>query len=482
MKRWIDERSEVRGPVRVAVARSRLWPWLAVGLVGLGGCIDVPSRPMEGEAAGDLDPPDVGVVSDGALPEQPDPEDIDDPEALVRDGAVEGVADVRDGRPDGAAAGPGEQPPPVRFATPDAARCPDGGGLVPGVEQCLSIESAPELPAPRSRIAGVALPDGRVLVAGGAGPDGGPHDETWILEDGAWVDGPPLPVAVAGARAVAVDGGAWLVGGRGEARGATVLAVEPDGDAMRVGELAAPRESGFSVHRLGDGRVVAVGGGREGFPPVGAELLGPVAEAPGRLGLPRRSHAAAVAPDGSLWVIGGVDEDGLVRFAPEVLAPDEPAWRSVPGPAGWSMARGAAAASGATVLFAGGVDPEGRSLRRAGTYDPDEGHWVAVGGLNLPQSDLALAPIGDGGAVLAVGAAAIEVYDPVDGGFFVVTDASPLLRGEAAVVAVDGGVLVVGGTGAGRVLSRGFMVRLEPALPPADDPPPEEEDGEAADR
>lgn len=457
--------------------------WLigAVGAALLAGCVDVPERmPVGG------DPVDAGDAGEDAAPdamadgfaETPDaPVDRDDPDAPRADAEPDPPVGPPD-RPEGGEPGRIEPPPPMVEAAPDPRRCPDGGHWLPGLDACALIEAHARLPAPRFDVAAAALPDGRLFVGGGALEGGAPLGETWFAVDGAWVEGPALPHPVAGGRAVAVgDDRLWIVGGRGASSRVQRVVAEGGRPAVaaEVGALAQPRSGGFTVARLGDGRVVAVGGETLGGI-ADAEVVQPLeaaVEALRPMTIARRGHAAAVDPDGGLWIVGGRDRGDRVRFLPEVLAPDADRWAVVGGPAGWETERPAAAVSGDRVLVAGGFAPDGRPLRRAGVVDPVLGAWREVGGLNVGQPDLTLTPLGPDGALLAVGPASVEVFDPVEEAFRWIALEGPLVRlGHAALPTADGAVLVVGGLGAGRVLDHAYTVRLVPAMAVEDDAQP----------
>lgn len=465
-------------PCNPRLADCAAHPLRLAGLVALAvaGCVDVPDQsPMGGAPMQDAAPPDARE-SDAPDGELADVElvDDDDPEAPEVDGGGPGVGEFDvSGRPDDARPGPeGEQERPLH-APLDPERCPEGGALLPALAACVHVEPLPRLPTALVAAAAVALPDGRVLVAGGAAfEQQQPSGETWVLEDDGWRAGPELAEPVRGPRAALRDGLAVVVGGQGGPEaGSAVQALDAD-DALPITMLDQPRRGGFSAHRFED-RVVVVGGDTLGDGVAGVELArspeAQVDEAIGQLAVARRGHAAAVDVDGALWILGGRDRRGQVRFAPEVLSPGETEWISAPGPAGWAFEGGAAAATGESVLFAGGADADGHSLDRAGIYDHQAQGWLPVGGLNQPQSTLVMAPLGEEGAVLAIGPGTLEVYDPVEQAFRLLSAGGVLLRSEPAVAVVDGRVLVIGGANDGRILDHGYAVRLVPAEPaPAD--------------
>lgn len=442
------------------------------------GCVDVPDRsPMGGEPMVDAEAiaPDA-AESDGARPDIRPPEDEDDPAADPVDGGWPDDEVLGAGRPGDAGPEPYGQPPVPRHALLDPERCPEGGALLYGLEACAVVEAIAPLPEPRTAAAAAALSDGRVVVAGGRTDDGEADGAVLVLDGDDWRDGPPLPLPSFGSRAVAVDDRIWVVGGHGPGDiGSALQIIDPDGEAEPVARLLQAREADFTVDVLGDGRVVIAGGQTPGGI-AGAEVADPEAEhVLGPMLVERRAHASAVDTSGALWLIGGFDRRGQARFAPEVLHPEAIDWVSAPGPAAWGATHAGAAPTGDTVLVAGGCDLEGRSTRRAAIYDHGTRQWRSVGGLNMAQSALWLAPLGDRGAVLAVGPGTVEIYDPVEAAFFLLPVPSSASRSAPAMVAVEGAVLVVGGEVQGRTMALGYRVRLAPALPPGEpEPVPEE--------
>lgn len=88
---------------------------------------------------------------------------------------------------------------------------PESWALVDGV-----WEDRPGLPTARAGMAGVTLPDGRVLACGGEGdPDvlSGVFEEVELYDGAVWSGLDPMPVPIHGAGAGVFDGGVLVPGG-----------------------------------------------------------------------------------------------------------------------------------------------------------------------------------------------------------------------------------------------------------------------------
>ena len=140
----------------------------------------------------------------------------------------------------------------------------------------------PDLPEARHHLAAAGLPDGSLVVTGGAGSliSWDPTDDVWILrpDSDEWASLDPLPEPRWGHRAVAVDDQVVVVGGHG---GDTTFIWE-EGEGWRTGE--------------------------------------PIPRA--------RDHLGAVVVDGEIWVIGG--RDHRIRDRVDIYDPSNDTWREGP--------------------------------------------------------------------------------------------------------------------------------------------------------
>lgn len=270
---------------------------------------------------------------------------------------------------------------------------------------------------PRYGHTATPLPGGRVLLAGGWGA-GGEYLASAELYDpasGTFAPAADLPAARAGHAAVPLlDGRVLLLGGVGAGRTflATADLYDPAaGTFSSTAAMSVPRENHVAV-RLADGRVLVAGGHNGRRPSVtvhhGAEIYDPAAgvfTATGGMGVRRHKHDAVLLPDGRVLVTGGSDErDGDGTYASAEL------------------------------------------------YDAGAGTFSPAGAMSLPrykhQGTSMVLP--DGRVLVAGGAARAEVRDPRTGTFAVVGGTARMAgQYSAAAPLGDGRVLVTGGYGEG---------------------------------
>ena len=206
------------------------------------------------------------------------------------------------------------------------------------------------------------LPNGRVLVAGGASR-GGAHPDG----RGVWND-------------------AWLYW--------------PDRDAW--GEAPAMRVARHRHQALGrdDGRVLVTGGASYNREPVAdVELfdwrLHAWVEGP-PLNIARHSHTSTLLPDGRVLVQGGIDSDGRPVEHAELLDAARTAWTLVE-PAAPAAAHARVLSDGSVLLFGGtGL----AYLSAAEIFEPDQGTWTFAGSLSTPRRFFASRALPGGGAVV----------------------------------------------------------------------------------
>ncbi len=175
---------------------------------------------------------------------------------------------------------------------------------------------APAMAQSRTDHACAALPDGRVLVAGGTTLGGGSLNTAEIFDPatGKWADAPPMSSARSGAAAAMLPKGRVLIAG-GESNGfatATLEIFDPATNAFTPvsGTLSSPRMQHASV-ALADGRVLIVGGtdGKNSLDTIDVfdPAAGSVSPLPRKLSAPRAGLTATLLLDGGVYIAGGSD-------------------------------------------------------------------------------------------------------------------------------------------------------------------------------
>jgi hypothetical protein len=240
-------------------------------------------------------------------------------------------------------------------ATPSARRgAHDGQALIVGAHalaEAAPVEAFDPRTARLEAVATVRAREGAIVAALGPGPlerivvvggavAGAPVPTVEAITPGAvppverLADEPQLARLAATATSL-TDGRVVVIGGRSEGAAAsesiTELALRGGAVEIRAAaaRLAHPRAEHTAI-RLGDdvGAPVLIAGGvgpagnvavAELWKPLSGELADPATFAP-RMVVPRRGHVARGLPDGSVLVIGGVDDGGqpvrtLERYA-----------------------------------------------------------------------------------------------------------------------------------------------------------------------
>lgn len=251
--------------------------------------------------------------------------------------------------------------------------------------------------------AGVAaLPDGRVLIAGGifqAGPTG-----SAVIYD--------------------PQSGSFI----------------PTGS---IGTFAGPT----AASPLPNGRVLVTSGTL-------AEIYDPATGAFSPTGSPlvaRQNVAAAPLPDGRVLMVGGHIYPDYYSSA-EIYDPETGTF----SPTGsMSVPRSAATAAplpDGRVLVAGGVSVNaGPALASAEIYDPDTGTFSATDSMEVARSWTTSAPLPDGRVLVAGGfngavLASAEIYDPATASFSFTSSMGSPRYGPFAAPLTNGRVLVAGGS------------------------------------
>lgn len=299
------------------------------------------------------------------------------------------------------------------------------------------------LSGPRDVHTATLLPDGDVLVAGGGSAIG----ETWRPTTGVWS---PTSNGLNTNRFLHAanllpDGRVLLSGGNNPVGGALIGSTEfydPATRAFSVGPSTAAR----SVHAstlLPDGRLLLVGGTSNCLLGACTQLFDPADGGLTPLGTVNRSWAGAtVLPSSKVLITGGVDGTTVLASA-ELVSHRTPAWvAAAPLNVARSETTTTTLANG-DVLVAGGsvvLTPTTTTER----YLADAGTWVTTGPMPVATTAHVATLLNDGRVFThsPVGAA---LYDP-ETGTWTTTTSVTAPRDQAAILLLDGRVLVVGGS------------------------------------
>ncbi|MGC4001518.1 MAG: kelch repeat-containing protein [Anaeromyxobacter sp.] len=306
----------------------------------------------------------------------------------------------------------------------------------------------------------VALPTGKILIAGGRGSVAGTPLATAELYDpttGAVAATGPLTTARAEATATLLADGRVLVAGGHGAAGAPLASAElydpVAGTFSAAGSLTSAR-AGHTTTRLSSGVVLAAGGQGASAPLASVEAYNPATNlwtAAPDLAAARVNHTATLLPSGALLIAGG--EGGVPSVSAERYTPGAGS-AALPDMATARSKHTATLLPGGDVLIAGGGDGAGPT---ASAEVFDGAGFSGVGDLNAARLDASATLLPDGRVVVAGGEGAsgpldsIEVYSGTTFGPGGLLDAAR--TGHTATLLLDGRVLLVGGAGASSVLT-----------------------------
>jgi N-acetylneuraminic acid mutarotase len=307
----------------------------------------------------------------------------------------------------------------------------------------------PKLSSDLSGAVAAPLPGGRALIAGGV-PYFGPTDSpnliplatamTYNPATGTWTYVPNMGVARSDATATALPDGRVLVAGG--YNGQLIQLTNPPRQGMQIVPLASsqffnPTSSawttgpalthgrfGHSAVALKGGRVLVVGGADQRDPLRlldSAELFDPATArwlSAGSIGAPRTQFTVTALMDGRALLAGGLATDGSTVLRSTLLYdPAKNLWSPGPELADERTGHAAAALADGRVLVTGGADQVGR-LASSELLDPSANSWSATGALATARSNH-LAISLPNGRILVIGGsgssdplASSELFDP----------------------------------------------------------------------
>ena len=299
----------------------------------------------------------------------------------------------------------------------------------------------------------VSLADGRVLVAGGEGPDGVLKSAEIYGPEGAFAEVAPMAFGRSQHTCTQLgDGRVLAVGGR-DAAGAEIY--DPATNLWTATANPGLTRWGHTASLLPDGRVLLAGGETSDGTTDALELFDPrtngmeLLEA--RLVSPRKDHSAAVLADGRVLIAGSAD--GLVAvdvFQPE----DNTVGSAAPLPSPRASHTAVTLLDG-RVLVAGGRFGDS-DLASTLLYNPETDFWDAGAEMSVARSGHAAVLIPNNGGVLLIGGSSggtatgsTELFDPAQNRMVEVGGLTAArLSLVAAALGEDGEILAVGGLAA----------------------------------
>lgn len=341
-----------------------------------------------------------------------------------------------------------------------------GSGIFRTVRQPAWTATGSMVEAYRIGHTATLLPDGRVLAAGGS--QGFSETSTFASAElydphsGSWTD----TAAMAQVRwrhtaTLLPDGKVLVVGGAQEDRGTVYWASAEVYDPAHgrwepTGQMEVPRAS-HTATLLPNGLVLVSGGLNQDGLLSSAELYDPDSgswTATGDMHSARAGHTATLLGDGHVLVAGSAAGNGNVVATAELYDPETGTWSTT---SGMAVARRQATATllpDGRVLIAGGSfggTSVFNALASAEVYDPARGVWSTAASMHA-RHDHTATLLPDGTVLVAGGfgseemMASAEVYDPADDTWSAIGDMHDARAAHSATLLSNGNVLVAGGT------------------------------------
>ena len=318
------------------------------------------------------------------------------------------------------------------------------------------------------------LPNGKVLVAGGADNSGKVLATAEIYDpaSGTWTATASLATARNGHTATLLPNGKVLVVGGNNENNIFFTSAELYDPASGMWSAAGSLNQSRSSHTailLNNGKVLVAGGNRNSGPVATAELFDPGSgpngtwTAAGSLNTARYIHTATLLANGKVLVVGGIDSTFNPTASAELFDPASGAngtWTATPDFPTAVDGHTATLLSNGKVLVAFGGDKNGFALNSSQLFDPaggTNGTWTATGSLN-PARTAHKATLLPNGKVLVEGGSSgsgadAALYDPTQGTWAVTGSLKTGRFQHTATLLSDGRVLVAGGFNGGALLS-----------------------------
>lgn len=326
--------------------------------------------------------------------------------------------------------------------------------------------AAPAMGAARQAHAATLLSTGEVLVAGGAvGNAAGSTRlggaETYDPTTNRWTYADSLVAARSQATLTSLPNGQLLLAGGADAAGPLASAELYDRTTpyyaiwVPGGTLAAGRRD-HTTTALPSGKALVVGGGlasSSNSALSSAELYDPAANAftaAAPLAVARRYHSATLMPSGKVLVVGGFNGTSMLNTA-VLYDPATNAWSGA-GTMGRSRSlHTATLLSSGKVLIVGGTEDGGGMPNTAEVYDPATNAWTPAGTITTVRFHHVAGLLGSGKVLIAGGDNgpsafnSVEIYDPATNAWSPGPPMSSARQEAVGVMLPSGRFLVAGG-------------------------------------
>ncbi len=354
-------------------------------------------------------------------------------------------------------------------------------GSVPSATAILSVVSPAaagfsatgSMQSPRMSHSATVLPNGKVLLAGGVGGNGGvPTAELFDPSTGTFsATGMMNSVRWDHTATPLSDGKVLVAGGSaGDSHANQTASAEiydpATGTFTSTGNMNDRRVC-HSATRLLDGRVLFAGGWSadrytaEVFDPKTGQFT-----QTGPLQFPRGYHNATLLPNGKVLITGGMGDSGSI-LPTEVFDSATGTFTAAGSLVSGGNESTATLLNNGKVLIAGGFGFN-VGLSTIEVYDPKNGTSEAVGPLSALRSQHTATLLPDGRVLFAGGStysetlASTEVFNPSTGTLSSGDTMTASRRGHTATLLQDGRVLIAGGSGNSAEL---YTIISQTALP-----------------
>ncbi len=233
------------------------------------------------------------------------------------------------------------------------------------------------------------------------------------------------------------------------------------GKWMFTGSMNSPRLY-HTATLLPNGQVLVIGGSANlaSWPPpalASAELYNPSTgtwTSTGSLKTGRYSHMAVLLPNGKVLVVGGEMTSGAYTPSAELYDPSTGKWTTTGRLIVTRYGFEATSLQNGKALVAGGNAATGGLLAEAELYDPSTGKWATTGSLNDARALTTLTLLSNGQILVAGGndangfngyASSAELYNPSTGKWTTTGSMNISRLYHTATLLANGEVLVAGG-------------------------------------